>query len=68
MSKAPDKCPMCGEKQKWKLVDSTNKGFSLEKQQLELFCQALWVLQVEHQVRRSSVIIVVTVDSITNIN
>lgn len=31
MSKAPDKCPMCGEKQKQKLVDSTNKGFSVGK-------------------------------------
>lgn len=31
MSKAPDKCPMCGEKEKWKLVDSTNKGFSVGK-------------------------------------
>lgn len=31
MSKAPDKCPMCGEKEKRKLVDSTNKGFSVGK-------------------------------------
>ena len=31
MSKVPDKCPMCSEKEKWKLVDSTNKGFSVGK-------------------------------------
>ena len=68
MSKAPDKCPMCGEKQKWKLVDSTNKGFSVGKAAVGAVLLGLWVLQVEHQVRRSSDIIVVTVDSITNIN
>lgn len=31
MAKAPDKCPMCGERSKWKLVDSSNKGFSVGK-------------------------------------
>ena len=31
MSKVPDKCPMCGEKAQWKLVDTTNKGFSVGK-------------------------------------
>ena len=29
--KAPKKCPMCGEKQKWILVDQTKKGFSVGK-------------------------------------
>ena len=24
MGKAPDKCPICGEKEKWKMVDSSN--------------------------------------------
>lgn len=31
MGKAPDKCPMCGEKFQWKLVDTSNKGFSVGK-------------------------------------
>lgn len=31
MGKAPDECPMCGEKMQWKLVDSSNKGFSVGK-------------------------------------
>lgn len=31
MGKIPDKCPMCGEKNQWKLVDTTKKGFSVGK-------------------------------------
>lgn len=31
MGMAPDKCPMCGEREKWKLVDTSNKGFSVGK-------------------------------------
>lgn len=31
MSKAPSKCPMCGEQYQWKLVDTTKKGFSVGK-------------------------------------
>lgn len=31
MGKAPDKCPMCGERVNWKLVDTANKGFSVSK-------------------------------------
>lgn len=31
MAGAPAKCPMCGEKEKWKKVDSQNKGFSVGK-------------------------------------
>ena len=31
MGKAPDKCPMCGERINWKLVDTSNKGFSVGK-------------------------------------
>lgn len=31
MGKAPDKCPMCGERFNWKLVDTSNKGFSVGK-------------------------------------
>lgn len=31
MGKAPEKCPMCGEKDKWIMVDSGNKGFSVGK-------------------------------------
>ena len=31
MGKAPDKCPMWGEKVQWKLVDTTKKGFSVGK-------------------------------------
>jgi len=26
--KAPKECPMCGEKEKWKYIDDTKKGFS----------------------------------------
>lgn len=33
MGKAPDKCPMCGERINWKLVDTSNKGFSVGKYQ-----------------------------------
>lgn len=29
--KAPSKCPMCGESEKWKKVDTQNKGFSVGK-------------------------------------
>lgn len=29
MGKAPEKCPMCGEK--WKLIDTTKKRFSVGK-------------------------------------
>lgn len=31
MGKAPVKCPVCGEKEKWILVDETKKGFSVGK-------------------------------------
>lgn len=31
MAGAPLKCPMCGEKAKWKKVDTQNKGFSVGK-------------------------------------
>ena len=31
MSKAPDKCPMRGERLNWKKVDESNKGFSVGK-------------------------------------
>ena len=31
MSKAPERCPMCGEFSKWNLVDQTKKGFSVGK-------------------------------------
>lgn len=31
MGKAPEKCPMCGEKEKWILVDTTKKGYSVGK-------------------------------------
>lgn len=31
MGKAPDKCPMCGERVNWKLVDTANKGLSVGK-------------------------------------
>ena len=31
MGKAPEKCPMCGERVQWKLVDTSNKGFSVGK-------------------------------------
>lgn len=28
---APSSCPMCGEREKWKNIDSTKKGFSVGK-------------------------------------
>lgn len=31
MSKAPSKCPMCGEKKMWKQVSKSKKGFSVGK-------------------------------------
>ncbi len=31
MSVAPHQCPMCGERVKWKKVDTSNKGFSVGK-------------------------------------
>lgn len=31
MSKAPKRCPMCGECSNWKLVDQSKKGFSVGK-------------------------------------
>ena len=31
MGKAPDKCPMCGNSETWKLVDTSKKGFSVGK-------------------------------------
>lgn len=31
MGKAPEKCPICGEKAAWKLVDTSKKGFSVGK-------------------------------------
>ena len=31
MAKAPNKCPMCGEVNEWKKVDTSNKGFSVGK-------------------------------------
>lgn len=31
MSKAPFRCPMCGEVSKWKEIDTRNKGFSVGK-------------------------------------
>ena len=59
MSKAPSKCPMCGEQYQWKLVDTTKKGFSVGKVPQDL--------QVEHQERKSNVIIVESVDLTMNI-
>lgn len=29
--KAPKKCPMCGEEEKWIQIDETKKGFSVGK-------------------------------------
>ena len=29
--KAPNCCPMCGERINWKMIDSTKKGFSVGK-------------------------------------
>ncbi len=31
MGFAPDKCPMCGEREKWIKVDENKKGFSVGK-------------------------------------
>ena len=31
MAKAPNKCPMCGEKVKWIRVDKSKKGYSVGK-------------------------------------
>lgn len=31
MGAAPNRCPMCGEVLQWKLVDTSNKGFSVGK-------------------------------------
>ena len=31
MSFAPNKCPMCGEQEKWKKVDIKDEGFSFGK-------------------------------------
>lgn len=31
MGVAPFKCPMCGNMETWKLVDTSNKGFSVGK-------------------------------------
>ena len=31
MSFAPSKCPICGKSEKWKLVDTSKKGFSVGK-------------------------------------
>ena len=31
MGKPPKQCPMCGEKEKWILVDTSKKGFSVGK-------------------------------------
>ena len=31
MGSAPNKCPMCDEYHKWKIVDTENKGFSVGK-------------------------------------
>lgn len=31
MSRAPSKCPMCGDRKAWKLVETSKKGFSVGK-------------------------------------
>lgn len=31
MGAAPNRCPVCGEVLQWKLVDTSNKGFSVGK-------------------------------------
>ena len=31
MAKAPNVCPICGERTGWKKVDTSNKGFSVGK-------------------------------------
>ena len=31
MGRAPSNCPMCKERKKWKLVDTSKKGFSVGK-------------------------------------
>ena len=48
MGKAPDKCPMCGEKANWKLVDETKRDLALEKPQLGQYFLArlgLWAVR-----------------------
>lgn len=37
MSKAPKKCPVCGEVEKWKIVDTSKKGFSVGKAAVGVF-------------------------------
>lgn len=31
MGQAPIKCPMCGENEKWRLIDASKKNFSFGK-------------------------------------
>lgn len=31
MGKAPKNCPVCGEREKWILIDESKKGFSVGK-------------------------------------
>lgn len=40
MGAAPNRCPVCGEVLQWKLVDTSNKGFSVGKAAVGLFCLA----------------------------
>lgn len=37
MGRAPNKCPMCGERRKWKRIDIQHKGFSVGKAAVGVF-------------------------------
>ncbi len=67
MGRAPDNCPMCGERTNWKLVDEAKKGFSVGKAAAGAVLLGPVGQSVGHQGKRNIVTIVEIVDLIMNI-
>ena len=52
MSKAPSRCPMCGESLMWKKVDVTKRALASEKLQSAQSCSAQSVWLAAHSERK----------------
>lgn len=67
MGAAPNRCPVCGEVLQWKLVDTSNKGFSVERLLWVPFCLAPLVSLAERWARKSRPTTAASADFTTNI-
>lgn len=66
MGAAPNRCPMCGEVIQWKLVDTSNKGFSVGKAAVGAVLLGRLVSQAERWERKNKLITAANADFTTN--